>query len=566
MKRLRLVVLLVVLAVAAAGCSGVPISGPVERVSATPGRLNPGVEIAPAPPGRNASPITVVEGFLHAMASYQPEYRVARTYLTEAASDQWRPEAGVRIYAEGNPVVATEEGALLRAPVVGTLDPAGAYSQSTETIDHDFGLVRNANGQWRIGAPPEGLLISEYLFSSAFTRVTPYFWGPGSRWLVPDPRYYPRGPGAYEGAAAAVLGGATGWLAPAVERPVPGVALDGVTVSATGVARVTLRRLAGDLTPAEQAALATQLVWSYRSFESVVSVAVGWAGEEPWAIAPYGATIPVSAFPEADPTARQSSRQLFALSGGQIVRVVEGNQRIDHLPVAPGVTGATHAAVRQDALVAAAVTGDRSVLYLAPLGEAVLTPAAESAGLRRPQFDRHGDVWVSNDAGELARVPEAGGWTPVRVQGLAEGRITSFRLSPDGARIALIVQRPGGQQVVGLARVVHDGADVTVEGWRQLSVATTSVAQLTALDVGWRAADSLLVLVNDGRTTPVQALAQDGATIVPIGPTDANDLVELAVAPGVPAMVRAADGRVWRYNSDLRWSQHDVDLAAVFYP
>ena len=71
MRRLLLAVL--VLAVALAGCSGVPTTGPVERVSAAPGRLNPGVEIAPAPPGRNATAITVVEGFLHAMASYQPD-------------------------------------------------------------------------------------------------------------------------------------------------------------------------------------------------------------------------------------------------------------------------------------------------------------------------------------------------------------------------------------------------------------------------------------------------------------------------------------------------------------
>ena len=45
-----------------AGCAGVPTSGPVARVSADPGRINPGVEIAPAPPDRNASPGEVVEG------------------------------------------------------------------------------------------------------------------------------------------------------------------------------------------------------------------------------------------------------------------------------------------------------------------------------------------------------------------------------------------------------------------------------------------------------------------------------------------------------------------------
>ena len=566
MNRQRLFTLLVVLALLA-GCSGVPTSGPVERVHATPGRLNPGVVIAPAPPGRNASPITVVEGFLHAMASSQPDYRVARTYLTPDAATAWEPQAGVRVYAEGNPVVASEEGAVLRAPVVGTLDPAGAYRQSMEMIDHDFGLVQDAEGQWRIGSPPAGLLISEYLFSSAFTRVTPYFWGPGARWLVPDPRYFPRGPGAYDGAAEAVIGGATGWLARSVEPPLAGVALEQVVVSSAGVAEIQLRRLGDDLTGADRVALATQLAWSYRSFESVVAITVRWVGEDPWAVDPYGTTIPVGGFPEADPTARQGSRQLFALAGGQIVRVVEGTRGIERLPVAPGASAASHAAVRLDALVAAAVSADRSTLELTPLGEAVVTTVGTSVGLRRPQFDRQGDLWVNNDAGEVGRVPDGGSWTPVRVDGLGDARISTFRLAPDGVRVALVVVRPGGQQVMGLARVVRDDdAGVSIEGWRELHVATTSVAQLTPLDVGWRAADSLLVLVNDGRTTTVQAVAQDGATIVPIGPTEADDLVELAVAPGAPPMVRAAGGQVWRYNRDLRWSQHDVDLASVFYP
>lgn len=34
------------------GCTSVPTSGPVVSVSAEPGRINPGVEIAPAPRGR----------------------------------------------------------------------------------------------------------------------------------------------------------------------------------------------------------------------------------------------------------------------------------------------------------------------------------------------------------------------------------------------------------------------------------------------------------------------------------------------------------------------------------
>ncbi|MDO5535074.1 MAG: LpqB family beta-propeller domain-containing protein [Propionibacteriaceae bacterium] len=548
------------------GCSGVPTSGPVERVSAAPGRLNPGVEIAPAPPGRNASPTMVVEGFLHAMASNQPSYAVARSYLTEGAADAWDPTAGVRIYGEGNPVVATEAGAILRAPVVGTVDAEGAYRQSEETIDHDFGLVQDEDGQWRIGAPPAGLLISEYLFTSAFTRVTPYFYAPEGRWLVPDPRFFPRGTSAYLGAARAVVGGATDWLAPAVDAPEVGVDVESVTVSPAGVATVTLTQPAGEFPEADQVALATQLAWSFRSFDSVVSLSVRWAGQDPWVVEPYGSSLPVTGFPEADPSSRQGSRQLFALSSGHVVRVIEGPDSTQHVSVAPGITDAAAAAVRPDALAVAAVSGDRTTLVLSPFGESVVTPVGAGAGFRRPQFDRHGSLWISDDAGGLWQVPPDGTLQPVAVTGVGEGSIEAYRVSPDGVRVALIVQRPGGQRALGLARVHRDGPEVIVDGWQELEVATTSVGQLAVLDVGWRAADSLLVLVADGRATTVQAVALDGSTIVPIGPTEAQDLVELAVAPGVPAMVRAAGGDVWRYNSDLRWSQHDTSLDAVIYP
>lgn len=549
-----------------AGCStGVPTTGPVTRVSAAPGRINPGVEIAPAPPGRNATQIEVVEGFLHAMASWQPDYAVARAYLTPEASDEWQPDAGVRVYAEGNPVTTTENGARLRAPVVGTLDPSGAYLQSNGTIDHDFALVRDAEGEWRISEPPSGLVISQYLFTSAFTRVTTYFYAPGGRWLVPDPRYFPRGQQAHEGAARAVVSGATDWLQPSVQPAVVGVRLHRIAVSPAGIARLELGRDSGDLDADQRAALVAQFAWTFRQFESILSLQVGWAGEDPWDIAPYGRTVPVGAFPEVDPAGRQGSRQLFTVTDGRIVRAMEGPQGTDNLVVAPALTGVSHAAVRSDALVAAAVTSDRQALELAPLSEPSVRPMGVSIGLRRPQFERQGGLWVSNDAGQLARVDADGVWQELSVDGLGEGRIEAFRVSPDGMRVALVVQRPGGQRVLGLARVVRDAGGVEVEGWRELTVSAALVTQ-AVLDVGWRSPDSLLVLLGDGRTTSVLAVAQDGSTDATIGPTGFSDLVELAVAPGVPPMVRTADGDVWRYNSDFRWSLLTSDAGAVLYP
>ena len=80
-----------------AGCVTVPTSGPVERHVPAQQQANPGVDIAPVPPAQGAPPGLIVEGFLHAMATYQPGYSVARQFLTRAASITWDTNAGVRV-------------------------------------------------------------------------------------------------------------------------------------------------------------------------------------------------------------------------------------------------------------------------------------------------------------------------------------------------------------------------------------------------------------------------------------------------------------------------------------
>ncbi|QIK73257.1 hypothetical protein G7070_14570 [Propioniciclava coleopterorum] len=561
-----LTALLVAACLLLTGCSGVPTSGPVERVSADPGHINSGVEIAPAPPAGDATPIEVVEGFLHAQASWQPNYRVARAYLTPEAARTWQPEVGVRIYAEGNPVMATDTAAMLRAPVVGTLDTSGSYRQSAGVLDHDFGLVKDAEGHWRINTPPEGLTISEYLFTSAFSRVTPYFFEPGGQWLVPDPRYFPRGTQAYEGAVRAVLEGPTAWLAPAVRPTGVDASLARVSVSSDGLVSIVLRGPGDGPSADARAALLTQFARTFRQFDSLAAVEVSWEGvTEPWTLSPYGRTIPVTAFPDADPVPRQGSRQLFAVTEGRIVRAMEGGQGGTSLVVAPGISGVVTGAVRSDAVAAAAITADRSSLLLAPLAENSVRQSLAGAGLERPNFDRQGLLWVNDGAGVLWVTQPDGTWVQLDTSAVGEGTIETFRLAPDGVRIAIVVARPSGSRALGIARV--DRAEgVHVREWREVSVTTTPVSQASVVDVGWRTPDSLLALVGESRTTQVLAVAQDGSSIASIGPTALADPVELAVAPGVPPMVRTAAGDVWRYNSDFRWSLLGSGTTSVFYP
>ena len=563
--RARLLAVVAAIAVAATGCVGVPTSGPVTRVSAAPGRVNTGVEIVPAPPQPGASPVTVVEGFLHAMAAYQPDYAVARAYLTPAASARWHPEEGVRVYAEGNPVTVVDARATLKASVVGTIDGEGSYYQSHDTVDHDFGLMRDASGQWRIGNPPAGLLVSEYLFPSAFTRVMVYFPSADGDWLVPDLRFFPRGEQAHRRAAQAVTLGASAWLAPAVTAAPERLALADVGVDAAGLATITLRPGAGDLDDDARERLAAQFVWTFRQFETVTAVQVGWAGGQAWDIAPHGRIIPSSAFADADPVDLQRSRQLFGLSGGRLVRVIEGAPPVAYIPVAPGIADAAAAGVRGDAVVAAAVSSGRR-LTVAPLAEQGGRSPEAPAELGRPVFSRQGELWLSDGAGGLLLAEPDGAWRTIPVEGLDGARVDRFRIAPDGARIALLIDSADGDPALGIARIERSDGVPRVEGWREIDLSLASSAPPTVLDVGWRTPDTLLALVEDGRTTQVLAVAQDGASVASIGPLGLAGAVDLAVAPGVAPVVRTADGEVWRYSSDFRWTSQASTLSEVFYP
>ncbi|MFV0405793.1 MAG: LpqB family beta-propeller domain-containing protein [Propioniciclava sp.] len=548
------------------GCGSVPTVGPVAEVSAEPGRINPGVEIAPAPPAQDATPAEVVEGFLHAMASWQPDYRVARSYLTATADSAWDPAAGVRIYAEGHSVSVTQAGARLAAPLVGTLDAAGTYRQSTAVLDHDFGLVEDAEGHWRIAQPPAGIIVSEYLFSSAFDQVTVYFSPPGESWLVPDTRYFPRGRAALGNAVMAVVTGEAGWLSPGVDLQPIVADVVSTEVGADGVVTIELASEGARLAEEAQVALVTRLVWTVRQFDYARALRVSWVNEDPWDIPGYGTVVPLSAYAEADPVEASTSRQLYGVVSGRVVRLLEGSGGVETLVSAEGIEGADYAAVRPDALQAAAVTAGRAALVTAPTAPGTATTVATAIAFRRPQYSRQGELWVVDDRGQLTMVPPGGDPQTVQVSGLREGRITALRLAPEGVRVALVIEDPGGATRVGVAVIVRNQDAPTLAGLHTLSASESAVSRRSVIDLGWRTPEHLLALVSDGTTDTVIAMPQDGSVLTPIGPISEARLVELAVAPNAIPWLRTSEGGLLRYVADFRWSTQEASVAGIFYP
>lgn len=555
------------LALLLAGCATVPTTGPVQRHTPEQPEVNAGIVVAPVPPPVGASPMLVVEGFLHAMATYQPGYQIARAYLTDAASQRWRPESGVRVYADGYPPTEVEDTVVLVAPVIGGLDARGTFQASGGQLRHDFGLVKDSEGEWRISRAPDGLLVSRYLFESGFTPTSLHYFDNTGSVLVPDSRYFPVGEHTLRAALEGQLAGPSGWLEPAViSSDTASIALQSVTVDQQGIADITLGPAADALDEVARSQLLAEIVHTATGVEGVVGVRVK-SGTGLWTLPPDSDPILSAAeFSDVAPVDPEAPSELFVVTDGRLQRLSPAAQGIEFVPMAPALDPAESVSVRADvAQVAAVIDGGRR-LQTSPvaIGDAQVVYTATS--IVRPHYARNGELWASTaaDARDVQVIVD-GIARPVITEAIPAGRLLAFRLSSDGSRVAMVLERRGSA-VVGLAIIVRVDGQTRLEAWRPVSLATAGGAVGEVVDVGWSAATELLVLVSGaGGATSVIRVDQDSAKLSDVGPNEAADLVELAVTPGRPAMVRAGSGAVYRYNGDFDWGLSMTEVDALTY-
>lgn len=562
-SRAALVTLLVL---ALAGCASVPTSGPVQRHSPQPAAASTGVQVAPLPPAQDATQLLVVEGFLHAMSVYEEGYPIARQYLTDDAAKSWRPEAGVQVYADGYPPTDTGQTVVLTAPLVGQIDSTGVYQPATGQLRVGFDLQKNADGQWRISHPPDGLMVSRYLFGTGFAEVDVNFLAASGDVLVPEPRYFPIGDAALRQAATAVVTGPSTWLAPAVRRPVDrGVTVVSASSDEDGLVRVVLGGTASELSPEVRQALLAELTYTLSGFDRVDSVEV-FAGTERWFSGDGSGVFTDSTFAQLNP-AGQGVRMLFWAREGKLHRQRDGATWTDFTEAASGLPKVEALAVnaRQDAW--AAVSGAGTQLVTGTMDSQRPKPVRQGTGLLTPLFSRSGELW-SLDASGLGglRVYRDGAEVKVSLSGPPKGRVVAAALAPDGVRIALVVESAGSTQI-GLARVVRTEARISVDGWHVIDLTPLGGTGSRALALGWSGVTELAVLRNDGNAqTSVALVSQDGATVTDIGPSDSTSLTALAAVPGRPALVLNSGSVLYRFSGEFDWEVVSTGVEAAAYP
>ena len=579
----------VLVALAAAACSPLPESGPVE-VGAAPAPSSSAAPFDFNPPGpvQGADRVEIVDGFLRALQATPVGTSVAEEFLTEDAAATWRPDRRTIVY-RGNRVVPTAGGpadvaVLLDASFV--LDAAGRWvdpdEMRTEGSSVPAGLraqgldrtlrfrLTQQDDEWRVAALPDAMVIPESHFEARYREhYLPFFDATGSV-LVPQLVYLPWGVQAPTLLVEGLLAGPSD-EGRAVERtffPPSTRAGVGVPVRDDGVAEVPLSRHVTGL-GGEQLELAmAQLAWTLGQLGEVSRFRVTVDGT-PIELADGEDVVDVADYAEYAPWIASASTDLFGVRGDSVVQLVGESEIV--AAVLPRELRRSRSlgvdlAGQRFALVPS--SGDR-VVVVARAAEEASRPVTAYRGTEvlRPMWDHTGRLWVVDrtDEGATVNVHHFGRSRPVPAPGLSDEDVVAAALSRDGTRLVAVLAGTGGRgDRLVVMRVVRQASGVPVRLTPPRRLATPQ-RLVGARDVGWRDPTTVAVLTRPTRTTSEVVLASADGSSGDVVLDAALDVlfepgVALAASPAPPTtlLVAERDGAVHALGVQGRW-----DLDAV---
>jgi hypothetical protein len=563
--------LAVVLALPA--CSVVPSSSPTVQITQAPTRQVDEIGIEPVAPEPGATPDDVVRGFIDAAASTRQGHPVARQHLAPEPAGLWSDEAGITVISADYATVATVAGSVtVSANHVGTVDERGVFSVGgSEPFRREFTLEQ-VEGEWRITNPGDGLIMADLDFERLYDERAAYFLDQTGQRVVPDPRHLIRGKAQLTALVQRLLEGPSAALAAGVHNPLSGLQLRSAVTVRGQQATVDLRGLPTDPAP-QLAQICAQLVWTLVQPQlSIRSVVVRIDGEEV-DLEDVPAEQTVEDWASLDPDAVPVDGVGHYVSGGALRTVTAGEPAPG--PAGTGALGLTGAAVAADArtgelsfLVGVRAGPGGATLLAGPYGGELATVLdAQSFSLPSVAATRE-EAWVVRDGISVVRVLAGAPPQAVNAPTLSGlGRAEVLRLSPDGARAAVVVEGPEGLALyVGTVVRAEDGS-VALRDLRDVAPSLSQVA-----DVAWSDSDTLLVLAGDAgndRIAPY-SVGVDGWGLVQV-PTAGlpSQPSTIAAAPTRQPLVDAG-GTIWQLAGGtwvtLVRGREPLPGAAPFYP
>jgi len=525
-----LALVLALCAVLVTGCAGFPESGSIRYGLAigedTGGSQN--VTFIPNRPQPGATPEQIVEGFIDAGSGpgVNGTWAVAKDFLAPDLQDVWNPLATVRVderaereYTESD---ADESAVVFSYEAVADVDDTGSYHRAElPSNSQEFRLAKQADGEWRITAAPDGIWLDEGQFSQVFHRYSLMYFDPTWQYLVPDLRWFPYVNAATTIAVALVNEPSSEWLAESVQTAFPDGAtlVPSVQVDENDVATVDFQD--DSLLSASANALdrmETQLRESLRA--AGVSDVVMRVN-----------STPVEASPVAVRSTRVPAAPLVLTEDG--FGFLSGDE-IEQIPgLSPAVVAAAPTAVQvgpeRDNAAVTLSDGEVARLTSASADAEVLDTRA---GLVDPTIDGFGYIWsVPKDQPTAlhAYAPQSSDAIDVADAWTDATAVSAMALSRDGTRIAATVTS-GGRTMLWVAGVVRDGDNVPVKLGQpvQLAIVGGPAAGVTWIDdasIGVLAAgdDASIVVEQPVGGPTTTSTATDGMTSLS-GGTGASSL------------------------------------------
>jgi Lipoprotein LpqB beta-propeller domain len=554
---------LAVLALVVAGCTGVPASSAPQTVEAVDtGAGTGGPTVPPDLSGLGAR--DVVDGFIHASATASANPNLARAFLTPRAAAQWPGSDPAATIIANDYTVGTEDlrnhTVTVSGRVLGTLTGDGIYTPSLHAAGQGgerqpfvFDIGRVGSG-YRIAQLHAGLVLTDDDFRKTYRQQAVYFYDLTGKTLVPDLRWTALVDKTdlakwllaqiVNGPRPEMQSAVTADTMPADSDPGQiGVSLGSpTTIDIPGSSQLppgTRDRLAAQLSQTLLETLAGRDMSIADSGRPVTIPSVNGnvfaASDFTSAIGP--APLPSEVYYLQDGRVRDDSGRLLAgVDGGvSFSSVALGRAKPDTPLLVAGVTG----------------TGARARLEVGTAQRGGLHPVALQGPLTRPAFEPGtSEVWVGSGSRlYLVSAGAASGARPVRVPVVGGGgQIVALRLSPEGARIAIVIAGGDGRNQLWVGSVVRGGGPPRIDKLVPISPDGVDVTDVAWLDPLKLFAIGSLAGSQDPRTFETGVDGTDW-TNARVGLPSAPDAV--AAATGSSVWV-SAGGFVWK-QSGTAW-------------
>lgn len=493
MRRFGLALALVSLA----GCTGLPVSGPVLVGGPIGVEIRAEVDYLPAGPSEGASQREILDGFIAAGVSPQSNYRIARSFLADAAAANWNParETVIRgVYASVKTVTATSLS--FSAGLSARVDERGVYqlAPTNPVMTWEFGFVQ-VGGEWRLNAVPDLTVVTEVAFASAYDEYTVYFYNHDRTAFIPDVRLFARLGDPITAVARATIAGPSEYL------PNASTAFPSESELAVAPVEVVAGRAVVDVTDdVEQASIEDQ-----RDMLSQLGVSLGQiSGVTSSALSVNRVALSVSAITGIESNPRVDDRPLVVYDGsvgysdGPTIDSLEDRER--------QIVELSPTSVSYDIGTDTAVVGTRDGVFL--VGERTEQISLQPSTVD-PQIGGARSVWWVAPA-TPHRVSVLSGGSQISITGPwpRTGRISGLEVSREGSRVAIAVNERGRSSVfVGAISVDEDNRPTGVSGFRQLSVVADSI-----LDVAWSDATHVALLSNTNGVVHAEVATVGGRT------------------------------------------------------